>query len=266
MADAAPVLIWIADHTKGRHWFNKVWLDFTGRSADQEAGFGWTQNVHEDDLARCLQSYAEGFDTRQPFRVGVPGPLRGRRRRAGSSNRRHPLFEGPGNSFSGYIGSCVDITESKQLQADREETLERRARRARGGRARRPAQGRVPRHAVARAAHAAERHPRLGADAAPASARQRRRARAASRSSSATRASQTQIIDDLLDMSRIISGKVRLDVQRDRPRRGHRRRASTPSSRRSRRRSCACTSTLDARAGPVCAAIPAGCSRCSGTC
>ena len=34
------------------------------------------------------------------------------------------------------------------------------------------------------------------------------------RSSSATRASQTQIIEDLLDMSRIISGKIRLDVQR----------------------------------------------------
>src|SRR3954469_9970882 len=45
MADSAPVLIWIADHTKGRHWFNKRWLEFTGRSALQESGFGWSQNV-----------------------------------------------------------------------------------------------------------------------------------------------------------------------------------------------------------------------------
>jgi PAS domain S-box-containing protein len=56
MADSAPVLIWMADHTKARNWFNKSWLDFTGRTPDQEAGFGWTQNVHEDDLARCLQA------------------------------------------------------------------------------------------------------------------------------------------------------------------------------------------------------------------
>ena len=68
MANAAPVLIWIADHSKQRVWFNRVWLEFTGRTADQEHGFGWTQNVHEDDLARCLQAYAEGFDTRKPFR------------------------------------------------------------------------------------------------------------------------------------------------------------------------------------------------------
>ena len=36
MADSAPVLIWMADHTKARNWFNQRWLDFTGRSADQE--------------------------------------------------------------------------------------------------------------------------------------------------------------------------------------------------------------------------------------
>ena len=68
MADSAPVLIWIADHTKARNWFNKGWLDFTGRSPEDQAGFGWTQSVHEDDLAQCLQVYGEGFDTRQPFR------------------------------------------------------------------------------------------------------------------------------------------------------------------------------------------------------
>ena len=122
MADSAPVLIWIAEFSKGRHWFNQVWLDFTGRSAEQESGFGWSQNVHEDDLARCLQAYAEGFDTRRPFRHEY------RLRRADGMARwiieqANPLFEGPAGAFSGYIGSCVDITESKQLQSDREETL-----------------------------------------------------------------------------------------------------------------------------------------------
>ncbi len=86
MADSAPVLIWIADHTKARAWFNKAWLEFSGRTLEQEHGFGWTQNVHEDDLAACLQAYAEGFDSRKPFRseyriLGQTGRL------AGSSNR-----------------------------------------------------------------------------------------------------------------------------------------------------------------------------------
>jgi PAS domain S-box-containing protein len=64
MANTAPVLIWMADGSKSRTWFNRGWLEFTGRSPEEEAGFGWTQGVHEDDLAHCLQSYAEGFDTR----------------------------------------------------------------------------------------------------------------------------------------------------------------------------------------------------------
>ena len=97
MADSAPVLIWIADHTKARAWFNKAWLEFSGRTLEQEHGFGWTQNVHKDDLAACLQSYAEGFDSRKSFRSEY------RIHRADEQTRwiieqATPLFEGPGGS------------------------------------------------------------------------------------------------------------------------------------------------------------------------
>jgi PAS domain S-box-containing protein len=211
MADAAPVLIWIADHTKGRHWFNKVWLDFTGRSTDQEAGFGWTQNVHEDDLARCLQSYAEGFDTRQQFRSEY-------RVRCANGEPRwiieqaNPLFEGPGNSFSGYIGSCVDITEAKKLQADREQTLS--AERAAREEAERV--GRLKDEFLATVSH--ELRTPLNAILGwatlmrrlePGSEDHKRGLETIERNARV----QGQIIADLLDMSRIISGKVQLDVQ-----------------------------------------------------
>jgi PAS domain S-box-containing protein len=122
MANSAPVLIWLADVSKSRTWFNRQWLEFTGRTAEEEAGFGWTQNVHQDDLAQCLQNYGEGFDSRQPFRTEYrirrfDGPLRW------ISEHAIPLFEAPGGGFSGFIGSCVDVTEAKLLQAEREETL-----------------------------------------------------------------------------------------------------------------------------------------------
>jgi PAS domain-containing protein len=45
MADSAPVLIWMADTTRGFIWLNKYWQDFTGRPAEEDLGFGWTQNV-----------------------------------------------------------------------------------------------------------------------------------------------------------------------------------------------------------------------------
>lgn len=211
MADSAPVLIWIADQTKGRNWFNQVWLEFTGRTTDQEVGFGWTQNVHEDDLARCLQAYAEGFESRRPFRAEY------RLRRADGVARwiieqANPLFEGPEKSFSGYIGSCVDITESKQIQADREETL--KAERAAREEAERV--GRLKDEFLATVSH--ELRTPLNAILGwstllrrlqPGSEDYARGVETIERNARV----QGQIIADLLDMSRIISGKVQLDVQ-----------------------------------------------------
>jgi PAS domain S-box-containing protein len=211
MADSAPVLIWIADHAKSRVWFNKGWLDFTDRLLEQEQGFGWTQNVHEDDLARALQAYGEGFDRQQPFRSEY------RIRRSDGQARwiieqATPLFEGPSGTFSGFIGSCVDITESKRMQAEREETLKsERAARQEAERV-----GRVKDEFLATVSH--ELRTPLNAILGwatllrriqPGSEDHARGLETIERNARV----QGQIIADLLDMSRIISGKVQLDVQ-----------------------------------------------------
>jgi PAS domain S-box-containing protein len=115
MADAAPVLIWISDTSKACIWFNRSWLEFTGRAMDQELGSGWLQGMHPADLERYLSTYTASFDGKQAFSMDY------RLRRRDSEFRWMvaqgvPLFEGPGGAFSGYIGSCIDITDRKRAE------------------------------------------------------------------------------------------------------------------------------------------------------
>jgi PAS domain S-box-containing protein len=113
-ADAAPVMVWIMGIDKLCTWFNKPWLDFVGRTMEQELGNGWSQNVHAGDFDRCLKTYVEAFDARQPFSMEY------RLRRHNGEYRwvldnGIPLWEPPGE-FAGYIGTCIDITERKQAE------------------------------------------------------------------------------------------------------------------------------------------------------
>jgi len=123
LADNAPVLIWRAGRDKSCDFFNKPWLDFTGRSMEQELGFGWTEGVHPDDFDRCLKVYTAAFDARQPFTMDYR-----LRRHDGAwrwmlDNGRPYFVEG---EFAGYFGSCVDITEMKGALEERRQALRER--------------------------------------------------------------------------------------------------------------------------------------------
>src|SRR4029077_16162252 len=67
VADAAPVLIWMSGADKLCTFFNKAWLEFTGRKMEQELGNGWAEGVHADDFEKCLSPYLTAFDSRKPF-------------------------------------------------------------------------------------------------------------------------------------------------------------------------------------------------------
>ncbi len=116
VADAAPVLIWLRGTDKLCYWFNQPWLAFTGRSMEQEVGNGWAEGVHPDDFDRCLQTYIAAFDARTPFSMEY------RLRRHDGEFRwlidnGVPRY-GADGEFDGYIGSCVDVTEYKNADAE----------------------------------------------------------------------------------------------------------------------------------------------------
>ena len=109
--DEFPALIWRSGLDKLCNYFNKTWLEFTGRTMEQEYGNGWAEGIHPDDFDFCLETYVTAFDKREPFlmeyrlknRLGEYRWLR---------DFGRPFYD-IDDTFLGYIGSCYDITENK---------------------------------------------------------------------------------------------------------------------------------------------------------
>jgi len=116
LADSGQALIWVAGADKLCNYFNKVWLEFTGRSLGQELGNGWAKGVHPEDFQRCLDVYVSAFDRREKFSMDY------RLRRHDGEYRwvqddGCPRYDSKGE-FIGYIGYCLDITERKLFEAE----------------------------------------------------------------------------------------------------------------------------------------------------
>ena len=211
MADSAPVLIWMIDAHKKRVWLNKPWLEWTGRTLEQELGDDWAQGIYHEDIAHYAEVIERSWENHEPF----SNEFR-HRHHSGEYRwlltRGRPLFKSSGE-FEGFIGSCVDIEEMKQAEAERDQLLanERTARSEAEHVSRMKDEFlatlshelRTPLNAILGWANLLRSGALEGAEAEQGLEVIERNARL-----------QAQLIEDLLDMSRVISGKMRLDVQR----------------------------------------------------
>lgn len=113
LADSAPVMIWMTGPKREAIYFNRAWLEFTGRSLEEELGDGWLEGVHPDDHA-AVKACDDDFRRREPF------TFRFRLRRADGEYRwmhdtASPRY-GPDGEFQGYVGTSVDITELRRAE------------------------------------------------------------------------------------------------------------------------------------------------------
>ena len=121
MADSAPVMIWLSDVNGRAQWFSRSWVEFTGRPLEEQVGDGWASVIHPDDLERTLNTYRTHAAAHEPFRVEL------RIRRHDGADRwvlssGTPRINEAGD-FAGYIGSCLDITDRKDGEMERERLL-----------------------------------------------------------------------------------------------------------------------------------------------
>ena len=113
-ADNTPALIWMAGEDGLCSWFNRGWLEFTGRTMEQEIGNGWTEGVHPQDLQNCFDQYLRFFNAHESFLLEY------RLRRSDGQYRwildsGTPVFD-PQGTFLGYNGVCFDVHERKESE------------------------------------------------------------------------------------------------------------------------------------------------------
>jgi len=124
MADNAPVMIWTSGADKLRTFFNVTWLNYTGRSFDEEKGDGWITGIHPEDRNKYLSAYNKAFETKTSFQVEY------HLRRNDGVYRwvlaiGKPTFT-PEGKFTGFVGTCTEIHDKKVTQEELEQKVDQR--------------------------------------------------------------------------------------------------------------------------------------------
>ena len=211
LADAMPQIVWTARPDGVLDYTNHRWYEFIGRTEGEASPADWHLRVHPDDIGRAAQVWAASVGSGQLYATEF------RVRRADGEYRwflvRAVPIRGPGGEIVHWYGTCTDIHDQRALHEQNAQLLEsERAARAEAERASRMKDEflatlshelRTPLNAILGWAHILRSPGTADVDVAEGLTIIERNARA-----------QNQIIEDLLDMSRIISGKVRLDVHR----------------------------------------------------
>ncbi|MEH2193792.1 MAG: ATP-binding protein [Nostoc sp.] len=122
MADNAPFMVWVTDSDGYCTYLSKSWYDFTDQSEETGLGFGWLNVVHPEDYNDVRNIFLEANSHCSAFRIEY------RLRRKDDVYRwtidaANPWF-GVDGEFKGYIGSVIDITERKAAEAERDRLLE----------------------------------------------------------------------------------------------------------------------------------------------
>lgn len=115
IADSAPVMIFMTDIEGACNFVNQGFLDFIGAPVEMIFGYHWADFIHPDDRSKALENCIDAMRAQQLCRLEY------RMKRADGTYRflqaiGTPRYSSSGD-YMGYIGSLVDITDIKAMQA-----------------------------------------------------------------------------------------------------------------------------------------------------
>ncbi|MFW5759000.1 MAG: PAS domain S-box protein [Bacteroidota bacterium] len=112
--DHFPSLIWRSNTQKKLDYFNKTWIQFTGKSLESQMGEGWKNGIHPDDREKILADFSKKLATQKSFTLQYRLLHKSGHYRW-VKNFCEPLLDLKGR-FTGYIGSCFDIDDILHTQ------------------------------------------------------------------------------------------------------------------------------------------------------
>lgn len=113
LADASPAMIFLQDPNGDAYFFNKSWLNYTGKVLQQQLNTLWKNLIHPADV-QVLDELAPTIAKKKSYSYEL-------RLQKFDGNYRNifiictPVILEDGN-FAGYMTSCLDITEVKESQ------------------------------------------------------------------------------------------------------------------------------------------------------
>ena len=118
---ASPAALWMTDAEGNITYVNQIWINWTGKPLNTHLGTGWLNAILSEDTDRVSAKFTNDFNEQRfhdsQFRLcHTDGTLRW------IACTGNPQYSADG-LFKGYIGACVDITEQKQLQQQKDEFI-----------------------------------------------------------------------------------------------------------------------------------------------
>ncbi|WP_051666232.1 PAS domain S-box protein [Pedobacter sp. R20-19] len=118
MAEGTEIFIAVGDENGNAIYFNKPWMTLTGRSMNDLLAFGWVDLIHPQDKEAYVNIYLSALEKKAAF----AGEFRILSK---EGDYRWLLSNGPprlhpDGTFAGYITSCIDITDRKLAELERQ--------------------------------------------------------------------------------------------------------------------------------------------------
>lgn len=119
LADNISQFAWMADPKGWIYWYNKRWYDYTGTTFEEMQGWGWKSVHHPDYVDQVVEKIQYSWDTGEPWEDTFP--LRGRDGQyRWFLSRAQPIRNANGD-IECWFGSNTDITELKEIEASLEQ-------------------------------------------------------------------------------------------------------------------------------------------------